>query len=230
MAGISAELSRMLRTAAWTRGLSPEQLLGVEDELREKRFAARTVVCREGASAEQWIGVVEGLVKVESVDADGRLTTVMVVATGGWLDGSSLIRGERLRHDVVTLSPSRICFVPRATFVRLLTSSLPFNHFVIEQLSARLRQFVVLTETHRRRDTVARLAHCMAELFDPQLNPVLDRDLRLSQQEIGHLCGFSRQVAGRALRRLEEAGLVHVHHGGVNVLDVSGLKQFVQMH
>ena len=230
MVNNSSERKRMLRASAWTGGLTPEQRLRLEDESHEKEFDARAVVWHEGAPADHWMGVVDGMVKAESVDADGRSTTFMAVGAGGWLAEGSVIKGEPLRYNVVALLKSRICFVPRATFLRLMMSSLPFNHFVIAQLNARLGHFMALTETQRKRVTVAQVAHCVAELFDPQLNPMPNADVRISQQEIGRLCGFSRQVASRALRLLEQEGLVHVHHGGINVLDVNGLNRFVQVH
>ena len=69
-----------------------------------------------------------------------------------------------------------------------------------------------------------------AELFNPELNPQPHRDIRFSQEEIGRLCGLSRQVASRALHRLEQEGLVNVRHGGIQVLDVAGLRRFVTLH
>ena len=228
--GKSLELEHMLRHAAWAAGLTAEQTRRVLEELHERHFDAGAVVWPEGAPAEHWLGVVSGMVKVDSVDAAGRGTTFICVSSGGWLGEGSVIKGERLRYEVVALQKSRLCFMPRATFQRLLMSSLPFNHFIIDQLNARLGQFLALTESSRMRDTVAQVAHCVAELFNPQLNPRPEHDIHISQQEIGRLCGLSRQVASRALHRLEEEGLVRVHHRGIRVLDVSGLQRFVHLH
>jgi len=223
----STELQQLLRTAPWAAGLGPDALLQLEEDLYEKDFAAGADVALEGTPAEQWMGVVQGMVKVESVDADGRRTTLMGVSRGGWLGEGSVIKGEALRYAVIALADCRLCFMPRATFLRLLATSLPFNHFIIAQLNARLAQFVALTETHRLHDSVTQVAHGMAGLFHPQLNPLTDRDICLSQEEIGRLCGCSRQLASRALHRLEQDGLVRLHHRGVKVLDVAGLARFV---
>jgi CRP-like cAMP-binding protein len=143
---------------------------------------------------------------------------------------NSVIKGEPLRYEVVTLQKSRLCFLPRATFLRLLRTSLPFNHFIIGQLNARLGQFIALIESSRSRDTLTQVARCLAEIFNPHLNPRPELDIHISQQEIGRLCGLSRQVASRALHRLEDEGLVQMHHNHVQVLDISRLQHFLQLH
>ena len=226
----SPDLKRMLRAAPWAAGLTPEQLLGVEAELTEKHYFAGDDIEHEGAPAVQWLGVIDGMVKVEVVGIDGRSTTFNCISGGGWFGEGSVIKGEPLRYDTVALLKSHLCFMPRATFLRLLTTSVPFNQFIIAQLNARLGQFVALTESSRLRDTVAQVAFCIVELFNPQLNPMPSFDIRISQEEFGRLCGCSRQVASRALHQLEQQGLVHVHHRGVEVLDVAGLARFGQLH
>ncbi len=228
--GKSFELHRMLQSAAWAEGLTPDQRRHVVDEVHERHVDAGAVVWPEGAPADHWMGVVDGMVKVDSVDAAGRETTFICVTRGGWLGEGSVIKGETLRYEVVALHRSHLCMMPRATFLRLLQSSLPFNHFIIDQLNARLGQFLALIESSRSRDTVAQVARCMAEMFNPQLNPRPDFEIHISQQEIGRLCGLSRQVASRALHQLEAEGLVQVHHNRVEVLDVSGLQHFVGLH
>jgi CRP/FNR family transcriptional regulator, cyclic AMP receptor protein len=222
----SGELKAMLRRAPWAAGLGAAELQAVESELQERHVDAGTTVWHEGAPAEHWMGIVDGMVKVQSIDAAGRTTVFIGVSTGGWLGEGSVIKGERLRFDVVALETTHLALMPAATFHRLLQTHLPFNHFLIAQLNARLGQFLGLTESQRTRDADAQVALCVAELFNPELNPQPHRDIHFSQEEIGRLAGLSRQVAGRALHRLEREGLVSVRHGGIEVLDVAGLRRW----
>jgi CRP/FNR family cyclic AMP-dependent transcriptional regulator len=50
--------------------------------------------------------------------------------------------------------------------------------------------------------------------------------LQISQEEIGNLVGLSRQRVNRALKLLEDAGLLQVDYGGIRVRDVGGLFRF----
>ena len=75
-------------------------------------------------------------------------------------------------------------------------------------------------------DTDARIARGLAALFNPVLYPGTNRLLQISQEELGYLAGVSRQRANQALKVLEDAGLVRSEYGGINVLDLEGLRRF----
>jgi CRP-like cAMP-binding protein len=116
--------------------------------------------------------------------------------------------------------------MPRATFQWLLDTSIPFNRFLLNQLNARLGLFISLVEYDRMLETDARVARCLASLFNPYLNPIASRQLQIPQEEIGYLCSTSRQRANQALQLLEREGLLKVEYGGVTILDMDGLRSF----
>ena len=72
----------------------------------------------------------------------------------------------------------------------------------------------------------ARIARGLAALFNPVLYPGTNRLLQISQEELGYLAGVSRQRANQGLKVLEDAGLVRSEYGGINVLDLDGLRTF----
>ena len=81
-----------------------------------------------------------------------------------------------------------------------------------------------MVEHDRLLDPDARVARCLASLFNPHLYPGIGRALPISQEEIGHLAGLSRQRVNQALQALEQAGLLRVDYGGITVLDLAGLR------
>jgi len=220
----------MLRAAAWARGLTQEQLQRVELETQDRFYSAGEIVCQKSSFATHWIGVVEGMVKVDVLSADGRSTTLTGVSNGGWLGEGAVLKGELRPYGVVALRESRIALMPSQTFHYLVANSLNFCHFMIDQLNARLGQFIALAESYRMHDINSRVASCLAELFNPQLNPRTHPVLHISQEEIGRLAGISRQVAHRALHELEQAGLLHIRYGSIDVLNVDGLRLYAREH
>jgi CRP-like cAMP-binding protein len=148
------------------------------------------------------------------------------VSAGGWLGEGSLLKTEPRRYDVVALRDSRIARMPRSTFEWLLDTSIGFNRFLLRQINERLGQFIALVEHARLLDPDARVARCIAELFNPILYPGIGPRLAISQEEIGYLTGVSRQRANQALRKLEEEGLLAVEYGGIRVLDLERLRGY----
>ena len=50
--------------------------------------------------------------------------------------------------------------------------------------------------------------------------------IEISQEELGLLAGVSRQVVNRALRALEEEGLLKAEHGRITVVDAGALSHY----
>ncbi|WP_025136582.1 Crp/Fnr family transcriptional regulator [Achromobacter sp. DH1f] len=212
--------------AAWFRVLNAEQQARVERDLSVQQAAAGSIIERKGELAQAWIGVLAGLVKVSVGNAEGKVASLTGVPAGGWIGEGSLLKREVRKYDIVALRDSVVARLPAATFDWLLDSSIPFNRYLLHQLNERVAQFIGKAEYDRLLDPDARVARCLAELFNPLLYPGMGMRLTITQEEVGYLARVSRQRANQALRKLEEAGLLNVEYGAVRVLDLDGLKLY----
>ncbi len=216
----------LLRESLWARSLTPEERHRVETSLAERRVAAGEYVCRKGEAVEHWIGILEGLVKMTSLSPTGKLTTFTGLPAGAWFGEGSLLKDEPRKYDVIALRDSRVVLMPRATFDALLDGSIAFNRFLLIQLTERLGQFIGQIEFDRLLNVEARVARCLAAMFNPLLYPGTGMQLQISQEEIGYLSDLSRQRVNQALKTLEQAGLLSVEYGGIVVRDLAGLRNF----
>ncbi|PPA77426.1 Crp/Fnr family transcriptional regulator [Achromobacter spanius] len=212
--------------AAWFRVLNAEQQSRVERDLSVQQVVAGSIIERKGELAQAWIGVLAGLVKVSVGNAEGKVASLTGVPAGGWIGEGSLLKREVRKYDIVALRDSVVARLPAATFDWLLDTSIPFNRYLLHQLNERVAQFIGKAEYDRLLDPDARVARCLAEMFNPLLYPGMGMRLTITQEEVGYLARVSRQRANQALRKLEEAGLLNVEYGAVRVLDLDGLKQY----
>jgi CRP/FNR family cyclic AMP-dependent transcriptional regulator len=222
----SNQLMEFLVASPWREGLTQEQFDRVCADAVTRTFLAGATICLRESPSEHWLAVVDGLVKVDTVSADGRATTFAGVPGGAWFGEGAVLKGEPRPYAVVAIRDSTVAFVPRATFLWLMDNSHSFSRWLINQLNARLGYYVALVEGLRLRDVNTRVAYCLAELFNPQLYPNTQLRIDISQEEIGRLTGMVRQTAYRALHELEKAGLIRVEYGSVEVLDLGGLKKY----
>jgi CRP/FNR family cyclic AMP-dependent transcriptional regulator len=222
----SVEFQSFISRSAWSAKLTEEQLARVQKEAFGRSYSGGAVVCHRGAPADHWLGVIDGLVKVDTVSKDGRPTTFAGVPAGSWFGEGAVLKDEPRPYSVVALRDSRIAFIPRSTFEWLLDNSHSFSRFVIDQLNARCGYYVGLVGNLRLQKASARVAFCLAELFNPQLFAATSPTLGLSQEEIGRLSGLSRQNTNRALHELADAGLLLIEYGSVRILDLTGLRDF----
>ncbi|CAB3726144.1 MULTISPECIES: Crp/Fnr family transcriptional regulator [Achromobacter] len=212
--------------AAWFRVLNAEQQARVERDLSVQQVVAGSIIERKGELAQAWIGVLAGLVKVSVGNSEGKVASLTGVPAGGWIGEGSLLKREVRKYDIVALRDSVVARLPGTTFDWLLDTSIPFNRYLLHQLNERVAQFIGKAEYDRLLDPDARVARCLAELFNPLLYPGMGMRLTITQEEVGYLARVSRQRANQALRKLEEAGLLNVEYGAVRVLDLDGLKQY----
>ena len=219
-------LGAMLRASQWAQSLTPDAFARIEAETLVRHCPAGGFVCRKGEKVTHWIGVVDGLVKMSNLSADGKPTTLTGIGVGGWFGEGSLLKDEPRRYDIVTLRDSAIAYMPRATFMFLLDTSIAFNRFLLIQLNERLGQFIGRVEHDRLLGPDARVASGLASLFNPTLYPGVKTQLQISQEEIGYLSDLSRQRVNSALKALEQAGVVKVAYGEIRVLDLPRLRDF----
>lgn len=216
----------MQDTAAWFHVLSHDQQQRVLQDITTATYSAGALIERKGEQAHTWLGIFSGLVKVSVSTADGKMASLTGVPAGGWIGEGSLLKRELRKYDVVALRESTVIRLPESTFNWLLDNSIAFNRYLLHQLNERVAQFIGKAEYDRLLAPDARVARCIAELFNPLLYPGKGMRIDITQEEIGYLARISRQRTNQALRVLEQAGLLRIEYGAVKVLDLDGLKHY----
>lgn len=216
----------LLRLSLWGQGLTEVEMAKALAGTCERTFPAGAFVCMKGEPVDYWMGMIDGLGKMASHWTTGKTTSLTGISSGSWFGEGSLLKNEARRYDVMAIRESRVAFMNRSTFLWLMDHSIPFNRYLIMQINERLGLFIGMMENERLLDPDARIARCLASLFNPVLYPGTNRLLQISQEELGYLAGVSRQRANQALKVLEDKGLLRSEYGGINVLDIEGLQRF----
>ncbi|MFJ3046472.1 Crp/Fnr family transcriptional regulator [Herbaspirillum chlorophenolicum] len=223
---LSPELTTLLEKSRWPATLTADQMDRLRHDIYEKSFPSGAIIYPRGTPADHWFGLIEGMIKVDTVAQDGRSTTFAGVPSGSWFGEGAVLKNEPRPYSIVAIRDSKLAFVPKQTFEWLLQQSTSFSRFVIDQLNWRCGYYVALVENRRLREASARVAFCLSELFNPQLYPSTEQTLPLSQEEIGRLSGLSRQNTNKALRELADMKLLSVEYGSVVILDLPRLRKF----
>jgi CRP-like cAMP-binding protein len=214
------------KIAFWSHDLREEEFERARKGIVERSYAKGAYICHRGDRLEQWTGVSSGLIRLGAIAVSGKAVTLAGIREGGWFGEGSVLKDEPRQYDLVALRDTRMALMNRVTFLWLFENSVAFNRFLVRQFNERLGQFIALVEYDRMLDAPGRLARNVAWLFNPALYPQSRTSLDLSQEEIGQLCGMSRQVANKSLKILEEKGLLRMERGGITVLDVAGLARY----
>ncbi|GAB3439724.1 Crp/Fnr family transcriptional regulator [Insolitispirillum peregrinum] len=214
------------RVAAWSRALEPRAFERARAGVQERSYPAGSEICAHGQPFDYWGGVIEGLIKLRTLSADGKEVTLAGVHAGGWFGEGSVLKGEPRRYQVIALRETRLALLDRASFLWLMEHSTAFNRFLVHQLNDRLGFFMAMVEHDRMLDTTGRVAQALAALLNPVLYPDVNHRLTITQEEVGQLAGVSRPIANRALKALDAAGILRVEYGEIDVLDPDRLRSY----
>jgi CRP-like cAMP-binding protein len=223
-----AILPEELRAIPWLDHLDELERQRVVVDLRVVRVEPGELVCRVGRPVTYWFGVIDGLLKMSNDTALGMPITFTGLPPGGWFGEGTVLKREAYRYNIQALRKSLVTGVTVDTFHWLLDRSIGFNRYVMMQLNERLGQFIAAREIDRMTSPNARVARSLGTLFHPVLYPGVGGLLRITQQELGYLVGLSRQRVNEALQALQAAELIRIEYGGLRVLDLDGLRRYLE--
>ena len=208
----------------WMRLLTNHERERAATDLKIAEANPGETLCRTGKPVTYWFGVIDGLLKMSTDNAQGQTITYTGIPPGGWFGEGTALKRESYRYNIETLRKSRVAGLHVDTFHWLLDNSIAFNRFVMNQLNERLAQFIAAREIDRMNNPDVRVARSLAALFNPVLYPGVGEVLRITQQELAYLVGLSRQRVNEALTTLQAQGSIRVEYGGLRVLDLTALR------
>mgnify|MGYP000609003364 CR=1 FL=1 len=109
-------LHDFLDQSPWIKGLTPAQVDRVHQDTLVRRYQAGDTVCVRGTPSAYWVGVIEGMLKVENSSPGGKSATLTGVPAGAWIGEGAVIKGELRPYDLRRSAIRNFCI-----------SSLPSN-------------------------------------------------------------------------------------------------------
>ncbi|MDW8337481.1 MAG: Crp/Fnr family transcriptional regulator, partial [Tepidimonas sp.] len=176
-----------------------------------------------GTPVQAWWAVLAGMAKLQTAGPDGRVSAFLGVPAGEWFGEGTVLRGGCWRYDVVAARDTTLIGLPLQWFRHLHEHCLAFNHFLIERLNHRLGQAMTAIEAGRLRSPEERVAQVLLMFCGAGLQRIT-----LSQEDLGHLAGLSRQTINRVLKAFEARGWVALDFSRVEVGDRAALDALLQ--
>jgi CRP-like cAMP-binding protein len=222
LTGIDAHSRSFIASQPWFATLGAGDQSQVLADITVMQARKGEIPLPQGEPVGGWYAVLSGLVMLESGAKGRRRSAFLGVPDGEWFGEGSALKQELRRYDVLALRDTWLLCLPMARFTALRCQSLAFNHYLVEHLNRRLGQAMTLIETSRMRSPDHRVALYLSRLFWRST-----RHLHLTQEELGHLVGLSRQTVNRVLKGLAESGIVSLDLARVQILDDDALQRYL---
>ncbi|WP_129631482.1 Crp/Fnr family transcriptional regulator [Candidatus Oscillochloris fontis] len=174
-----------------------------------------------GEQAPGLFFVLQGKVRLSRTAPDGREQVLAMIGPGEPFDPVPLFDGGPNPSSARAMSPVKCLLLLREDLLVLIERHPGLVFSMLGLMASKVRELAGLVEDLAFRTVRARLARQL-------LAEAAEGSADLTHQELAERTGTIREIAGRALRRLAEEGLVRLERGRVIVLDPEGLTKVIE--
>lgn len=192
-------------------------------QAHKRSLPPKHTLIHAGDEPESLYLILEGSVSVLLEDSDGREMVLAYLSPGEFFGETCLFSSHDTRNAIVrTRGPTLVAEMGSAAFRTFVRDNPEFMFEFAGQLAQRLRAVSQRIANLTFLDVAGRLTHTLLDLSRkpdalPHPRGVV---VRISRMELARHIGCSREMAGRALKKLRNDGLVNDQ--GRNILIYGG--------
>ena len=220
---MTTDLTGILRGTHLLRSVPAEDLAAIASASRLRRFPRGQVVFTRDDPSDTVIVVVSGQVKVAVRSADGGELTLTFVQPGGLIGDLGVADSGPRSADAETVEECQLLMVPRETIQDICARVPSAAQALAGSIAAMVRRLTEATADLVFLDLPRRVAKFL--LGQPRDDDGIIR-LRLTQEELAHQIGGTRQSVNAALRGFERRGWIELHDRSVVVTQGAALSRF----
>ncbi|PMZ99385.1 MULTISPECIES: Crp/Fnr family transcriptional regulator [Pseudomonas] len=205
----------------------------VQDSLlalgRPRELAAGQRLFQRGDAPCGLYAVLEGAMRVGAVSSAGKEALLTLVESPHWFGEISLFDGQPRTHDAYAEGPTRLLWIPQAPLLEWLAFQPEHWRDLALLMSQKLRWVFVALEQQSLLAAAPRVAQRLLQMAEGYgERDVAQWRLQVSQEQLALMLSLSRQTINQILRSLEQAGVVRLGYGEVEIVDAPRLRAMGQ--
>jgi CRP/FNR family transcriptional regulator len=204
-------------------GIDARGISRIEQDAHRRLYQAGATIFAEGDECAGFHIVTEGLVRIYRVSAEGRLHTLSLLRPLSTFNEVAAVDGGPNPFDAVAVTNAEVLVISHRCLLDLMSSERRLLSNYVQSLAHLNREYIERLEDMTFRTIPSRLA----KLFLHEAtygDQIAEAPTQLTQEEIASILGTTREVVGRALRGLLNAGLLRKKGRYVYIADRIGLE------
>jgi len=189
-----------------------------------QRVKRGTTIFSKGDAGSVLYAICCGAVRISVPSADGRDAVFNLLTAGEVFGEIAFFDGGPRTATATASTDCELMVIDRRDFLPLLKSKPELAFKLIEVLCARLRRTSEQVEDTIFLDLPERLAKVLLRLTD---RTEAARKVTLTQRELSHIIGMSRESTNKQLRAWESRNWVRLERGGIAILQPDALARVV---
>jgi CRP/FNR family cyclic AMP-dependent transcriptional regulator len=198
--------------------LDPPQLKRLASYAHSRRVPAGTTVFAKGDPGTALFAVRAGTVKIAVPSVDGREAMFNLLQPGEIFGEIALLDGQARTADAIAMTDCELMVIERRDFLSFVHGDATVALKLIELLCARLRAAGEHLEEVVFLHLPARLAKTLLRLAEADSPGGGKRSLHITQREISHMLGSTRESVNKQLRIWAKRKWIALNRGDIEVL------------
>lgn len=206
-------------------GIAPELVRRLDDAAHRHIYQPGATIFTEGATCAGLHVVADGLVRIYRISPEGRVHTLSLLSPLTPFNEVAAVDGQTNPYSATAVTQSQVYVIRHETFMELLTRNPDLLNRYLQTLAQVNREYIERLEDMTFRSIPSRLAKLY---LHESTYAISDLPSKLTQEDLASILGTTREVVGRALRGLLNAGLLHKRGREVYIADREGLTHLAE--
>ena len=211
----------LLRSIPYFSGLSTAELDSIKEFIFEKEVDRGEMILLEDEPSDALYFVSSGAVKMFKTSSDGKEQILSFIRPGESFNDVPIFDGGPNLASAQAIGPVVLYGIRDSDLKAILRSHPQVSLNVTRVLSQQTRHLVSLVEDLSFRHVIARVAKILLEYASDGTGP----KPRLTHQEMAAMAGTAREMVGRSLKSLEDAGAIRLEHQRIVITDREALRE-----
>ena len=218
-----------LRECPLFADMAPRDLEDIAQTCTTLRLEKGETLFRENEKAQGFFIVQQGAIHVHRVTPDGREQVIAIFRPYNCFAEICLTTFQSYPANAVALEPSIVVLVRRADFRALIMRTPELALRMLTSMSFHLKHLVQTMEDQKFKRIESRLAHYLLRLC-PMIERAEGAVVRLpsTKKVLAGQLGVSSETLSRALARFRRENLIAVDGPVIRILDLDGLRHYLE--
>jgi CRP/FNR family cyclic AMP-dependent transcriptional regulator len=216
-----------LRNHPLFREFPPAVIEELGTYMRRRSVRRGAAIFAKGDPGTALIAVLWGSVRISVSTSGGHEAVLNIINAGQAFGEIALLDGRPRTADAVAMTDCELMVIDRRDFIPVLRREPDVALKLIETLCGRIRRTSEQVEDLMYLSLPARLAKTLLELTGGLEASATQRNVRITQRELGNIIGMSRESTNKQLRAWEERKLLRLERGGIVLLNARALGKLI---
>jgi CRP-like cAMP-binding protein len=210
------------------RGLPSATIRQISALSIRRSYSSGAIVFSQADPGDALYGVVTGKIRISASSQDGREIFLNIMEPGDAFGEIALLDGHHRTATASVTSPAELIIITRDHFLELLKREPQLVSHVVQLLCERIRWTSGLAEESALLSVPERLARRLLSLGRLHGRETsIGVELSISQQEVAHFLGLSRQVVNQYLQHWKARGWINLGRGKIIIVHGRALRDVV---